>query len=195
MIVLISRESGCGGHEIAYRLANKLGVAFYDKKIISEIARERGLNTNSIDFNSEILNTDNRKLKDLINTSNADRQAIQDLVRELAKKDCVIVGRLGSFLLKDGRDDLTSFYIHAEEDIKVTRIMSRHSVSIETARKGMNRINRERKFYLEKVLGKSWNNASRYNFSIDSGYLGLNGSVDLMEHILKNRLIVSKCFD
>lgn len=195
MIVVVSRESGCGGHEIAFRLAKKLGVAFYDKKIIAEIAREKGLNTNMPEFNSGSVNTDTSKLKELINTSSSDRKAIQDLVRELAKDDCVIVGRLGLFLIKDECDDLTSFYIHAEEDIKVTRIMSRHGVSIDTAERGISRIDRERKMYLEKVLGKNWGNTSNYNFSIDSGYLGLNGSVDLMINILENRLIVSKCFD
>ena len=195
MIVVISRESGCGGHEIGYRLAKKLGITFYDKKIIAGIAKRRDINTDLPEFTEALSDDENSIIKGFVNSSSSDRKRIQELIDELAKEDCVIVGRLGMHLLKDERDDVTSFYIHADEDIKVSRVMERHGVNLETAKKGMSKIDKDRKLYLEKILGKKWRSMSNYNFSIDSGYLGLNGSVDMIAEILNNRLVVSKCFD
>lgn len=195
MVIVISRESGCGGHEIGYRLAKKLGVAFYDKQIIAGIAREKGMNTNLPEFTDDVVDMDKGVLKDIVGSGTPDRKQIQELVDELTQEDCVIVGRLGMHLLKYGRDDVTSFYIHADDEIKLSRVMERYGLSAEKAKKGMAKIDKERKTYIEKELGKTWRSMSNFNFSIDSGYLGLNGSVDLMAYIVENRLVVSKCFD
>ena len=194
MVIVISRESGCGGHEIGYRVAKKLGIPFYDKKIIAGMAQQKGINTNLPEF-AEVILDDKGSSKDNTSASSADRKSIQEMVSELANEDCVVVGRLGMHLLKEDRDDVTSFYIHADEDIKVSRVMERHGVNIETAKKGMSKIDRERQAFIEKVLGKKWRSISSYNFSLDSGYLGLNGCVDTITSILNNRLVVSKCFD
>lgn len=195
MVIVISRESGCGGHEIGYRLANQMGIAFYDKKIVAGIAKEKGININLPEFTDDVVDLNKSILKDIVGNGSPDRKKIQELVNELAKEDCVIVGRLGMHLLKCDRDDVTSFYVHADEEIKLSRVMERHGLSAEKAQKGMAKIDKERKAYLEKELGKTWRNTSNFNFSIDSGYLGLNGSVDLIAYIVKNRLVVSKCFD
>ena len=40
-IICIGRQFGSGGHEIAQKLANRLGMAFYDRNLIA-MASERG---------------------------------------------------------------------------------------------------------------------------------------------------------
>ena len=40
MVITISREYGSGGKRIAKKVADKLGIAFYDKEIIEKIAEE-----------------------------------------------------------------------------------------------------------------------------------------------------------
>lgn len=42
-IITISREFGSGGREIGKRLADELGVRYYDKEIITEISKETGM--------------------------------------------------------------------------------------------------------------------------------------------------------
>lgn len=39
-IITISREFGSGGRELGKRLADELGVMYYDKEIITEISKE-----------------------------------------------------------------------------------------------------------------------------------------------------------
>ena len=42
-IITISREFGSGGRFIGEEIAKKLGIAYFDKKIINEIAEKSGL--------------------------------------------------------------------------------------------------------------------------------------------------------
>ena len=43
-IITISREFGSGGRFIGEEVAKKLGIAYYDKSIINEIAEKSGKN-------------------------------------------------------------------------------------------------------------------------------------------------------
>ena len=40
-VITISREFGSGGREVGFRLAQKLGIPFYDKEIRTAILRKR----------------------------------------------------------------------------------------------------------------------------------------------------------
>ncbi|MBR2337852.1 MAG: cytidylate kinase family protein, partial [Clostridia bacterium] len=42
-IITIGRQFGSGGREIGRRLAEKLGVPFYDKDLLTHAAQESGL--------------------------------------------------------------------------------------------------------------------------------------------------------
>ena len=45
-IITISREFGSGGRFIGEEVARRLGIAYYDKNIISQIAEKSGLSRN-----------------------------------------------------------------------------------------------------------------------------------------------------
>lgn len=42
-VITISREFGSGGREVGFRLAQKLGIPFYDKEIISMAAEDSNI--------------------------------------------------------------------------------------------------------------------------------------------------------
>ena len=48
MIVCVGREYGSGGHEIAKRLAKRLGIKLYDHNILDEIALEKGVDPETL---------------------------------------------------------------------------------------------------------------------------------------------------
>lgn len=49
-IIAISREFRSGGKELGKRLSDKLGIAFYDNSIITDIAKETGMSEENIKF-------------------------------------------------------------------------------------------------------------------------------------------------
>ncbi len=53
-IITISREFGSGGRFIGEEVAKKLGIKYYDKEIIGQIAKESGLAPEYIKENAEL---------------------------------------------------------------------------------------------------------------------------------------------
>ena len=53
-IITISREFGSGGRFIGEEVAKKLGMAYYDKNVITEIAEKSGLSPEYIQENAEL---------------------------------------------------------------------------------------------------------------------------------------------
>ena len=53
LIITIGREYGSGGHQIGQAVAEKLGVKFYDKQIISLAAQKSGLSDEFIANNEQ----------------------------------------------------------------------------------------------------------------------------------------------
>lgn len=45
-IIVIGREFGSGGHEIGERLANELGIPFYDKNLVLQASEKMGIHEN-----------------------------------------------------------------------------------------------------------------------------------------------------
>ena len=53
-IITISREFGSGGRFIGEEVAKKLGIAYYDKNIIGQIAEKSGLSPEYIQEKAEL---------------------------------------------------------------------------------------------------------------------------------------------
>ena len=43
LIITIGRECGSGGREIGKKLADRLGIKYYNKELLTEAARQSGL--------------------------------------------------------------------------------------------------------------------------------------------------------
>ena len=53
-IITISREFGSGGRFIGEEVAKKLGIAYYDKEVINQIAEQSGLAPEFVQNNAEL---------------------------------------------------------------------------------------------------------------------------------------------
>ena len=130
-IITISREFGSGGRFIGEEVAKKLGIAYYDKNIINQIAEKSGLSPEYIQENAEL--SPKKGLfayafagRDITGKSVEDMvyEAQRKVILELAEKEpCVIIGRNADYILKD-RDDVLNVFIHGDMPEKTQRIMS-----------------------------------------------------------------------
>ena len=112
-IITISREFGSGGRFIGEEVAKKLGIAYYDKNIINEIAEKSGLSPEYIQENAELSpkkglfayafagrDVTGKSVEDLV------YEAQRKVILELAEKEsCVIIGRNADYILKDKDSD------------------------------------------------------------------------------------------
>ena len=178
-IITISREFGSGGRFIGEEVARKLGIAYYDKNIISQIAEKSGLSPEYIQENAEL-----SPKKGLFAYALAGRditgKSVEDMVYEaqrkvildLAKKEpCVIIGRNADYILKD-RDDVLNVFIHGDMPEKIQRITYLYNVEKQKAVKMMEDTDKRRKTNYNFYTDQNWGKASNYTLCLNSSQLG-----------------------
>ena len=107
IVITIGREYGSGGRLIAKKLADQMDITFYDKQLISDVAKKTGFSEQFI-RNSEHQRPTNSFLYDLytsVQTPSVPDQvfiAQAKVIKEAVQKGpCVIVGRCADYILRD----------------------------------------------------------------------------------------------
>ena len=178
-IITISREFGSGGRFIGEEVAKKLGIAYYDKNIISQIAEKSGLSPDYIQESAEL-----SPKKGLFAYAFAGRditgRSVEDMVYETQRKvileladreSCVIIGRNADYILKD-RDDVLNVFIHGDMLEKIQRISQLYRVTEQEAVKMMAYTDKRRMTNYNFYTEQKWGKASNYTLSLNSSQLG-----------------------
>ena len=178
-IITISREFGSGGRFIGEEVAKKLGIAYYDKNIIGQIAEKSGLSPEYIQENAEL--SPKKGLfayafsgRDITGKSVEDMvyEAQRNIILELAEKEpCVIIGRNADYILKD-RDDVLNVFIHGDMLEKIKRITGLHNVEEKEAVKMMTDTDKRRRTNYNFYTDQNWGKASNYTLCLNSSQLG-----------------------
>ncbi|WP_195978437.1 AAA family ATPase [Blautia luti] len=178
-IITISREFGSGGRFIGEEVAKKLGIAYYDKNIISQIAEKSGLSPEYIQENAEL--SPKKGLfayafsgRDITGKSVEDMvyEVQRNIILELAEKEpCVIIGRNADYILKD-RDDVLNVFIHGDMPEKIKRITGLYNVEEKEAVKMMADTDKRRRTNYNFYTDQNWGKASNYTLCLNSSQLG-----------------------
>ena len=178
-IFTISREFGSGGRFIGEEVAKKLGIAYYDKNIIGQIAEKSGLSPEYIQENAEL--SPKKGLfayafsgRDITGKSVEDMvyEAQRNIILELAEKEpCVIIGRNADYILKD-RDDVLNVFIHGDMPEKIKRITGLYNVKEKEAVKMMADTDKRRRTNYNFYTDQNWGKASNYTLCLNSSQLG-----------------------
>ena len=178
-IITISREFGSGGRFIGEEVAKKLGITYYDKNIISEIAEKSGLSPEYIQESAEL--SPKKGLfayalagRDITGKSVEDMvyEAQRKVILELAEKEsCVIIGRNADFILKD-RNDVLNVFIYGDMPEKIQRIMGLYNVEEKEAVKMIADIDKRRMTNYNFYTDQKWGKASNYTLCLNSSQLG-----------------------
>ena len=178
-IITISREFGSGGRFIGEEVAKKLGIAYYDKNIIGQIAEKSGLSPEYIQENAEL--SPKKGLfayafsgRDITGKSVEDMvyEVQRNIILELAEKEpCVIIGRNADYILKD-REDVLNVFIHGDMPEKIKRITGLHNVEEKEAVKMMADTDKRRRTNYNFYTDQNWGKASNYTLCLNSSQLG-----------------------
>ena len=178
-IITISREFGSGGRFIGEEVAKKLGIAYYDKDIIGQIAEKSGFSPEYIQEKAELSpkkglfayaftgrDRTGKSVEDMV--YEAQRKVILEIVE---KESCVIIGRNADFILKD-RKDVLNVFIHGDLPEKTERICRLYHVSEAEAQKMMEDIDKRRRSNYNFYTDQKWGMASNYTLCLNSSQLG-----------------------
>ena len=191
-IITISREFGSGGRFIGEEVAKKLGISYYDKNIINQIAEESGLSVEYIQENAELApkkglfayalagrDITGKSVEDLV------YEAQRKVILELAEKEpCVIIGRNADFILREWEDVLNVF-IHGDLPEKTKRICQLYKVSEQDAVKMMADTDKRRMANYNFYTDQRWGKASNYTLCLNSSQLGYERCEEMIMECVK----------
>lgn len=179
MIITISREFGSGGREVGKRLADELGLAYYDREIITELARETGLTEEYIKNISEKGNYSYpfhfaksfAVYSGLQSNQTEIMIAQQKILKEIAKKgNCVIVGRGANVILKDYNP--MNIFVYADMESKINRCRRKATENENlTDRELENKIiqiDKDRRKYNSIISNQEWGDKRNYHLCINT---------------------------
>jgi cytidylate kinase len=201
-IITIGRQFGSGGRVIGRRLADELGIAYYDKELLAEAARESGLSGEFFEKADEKPSTGGlayafsaglpnmgfyAPYPDIL--SNEHLFLFQsNAIRSIADRggSCLLVGRCADYVLRDD-PGLLSLFIHNNSENRIRNIIERQQVTKEEAMELMKKTDRSRASYYKYYTDKEWGMSSSYHFSIDASFLGIDGTVGLIREMIDRR--------
>ncbi len=195
IIITIGREFGSGGMEIGRRLAERLGIAFYDAQLDEMAAEKSGLPLEKIQAMSRkmergvlngFMDGAYAMSNDALSPEEQYYVAESSAIREIASRDesCVILGRCADYVLYNDPNCFRAF-IHARTDIRIKRIMTLSGLSQEDARRLTENTDRARASYYKRYTGKDYGKQENYHLGLDSGLLGTDESVECIINILR----------
>lgn len=200
--ITIGRQFGSGGRELGKALAREFGIAYYDKELLIEAARQAGLSTEFFENSDEKApsflsgifpfnmgmnpgawyNGANSISDDSIYNTQS------DVMRRIASQDsCVIVGRSADYVLRD-HPRAVHLFVSAPEDECVKRIMKRADCKDEgAARAKLRKINKLRSNFYNFYTDKRWGDAASYDLCFDSSRLPVEEAVYVVAEYIRRR--------
>lgn len=191
-IITISREVGAGGREVGKRVAQELGIAFYDRDIILKTA----------EHSSDLTAEDIRRFEEKPHHSLGLTQSLFDLysrpldekvweaqvkaIRALADKEsCVIVGRNANYILREF-DHHTKVFLYGDKEKRIERVKITLPDSTYAEReKYVTQVDKQRSNYCMKLTGVSYGDARNYDLCLNSWAFGLDKTIELILSAVK----------
>ncbi len=196
-IITISREFGSGGRTIGRMVAERLGIPFYDKELVDQIALESGFAPKFVEEHGEHSPGSSlfsyafapQGVPGVMNgLSTADfLWNIQcSVILQLAEQGpCVIVGRNADYILKDRQDALHA-YVFADIPYRAERIVRRYGEADKSPEQRLNEKDKRRRVNYQHYTGRTWGMSQNYDISLDSGVLGIDQCVDIICRIVES---------
>mgnify|MGYP003195809046 FL=1 len=199
VIVNIGREYGSRGHAIGKKLADDLGIKFYDKLSIEEEAKKAGINqelfravdkqqTNSFLYSLAMsVYSYGEKISAAGTVSMSDRLYLlqNDIVKNFAKESCVIVGRSSNYMLR--KEKCVNVFIYADMDKRIKNIMEITGLEESKAKDEINKIDKKRRSYYNYYTSSKWGTKDFNDMLLDSTYIGIDGCVEIIKSLIKQK--------
>lgn len=199
-VITINRELGSGGRTVGRKLAERLGVAFYDKALIQALqdkyhlsveqieelkGREQGwwadfkrrIGISAADIKYYYSKHDNES--DLLDSEDIFRAETEILKAIAGEESCVIAGRSGFYIFREHPNHL-SIFIQASMLSRVARVAREQNISKEQARMVIEKVDRMRENYVKEHTGTSRYDTRNYQLVLSMDELTEDAAVEII---------------
>ena len=201
VVITIGRQVGSGGRYVGRLLAEKLGVPFYDKELLSEAAKNSGICEEIFEEHDE---KPTRSLLFSLVTGMQSHMAAGnfymdmplnhkiflaqfDAIRRIAGEgSCVIVGRCADYVLREN-PDAVSIFVKGDMESKIARAVKYYGIEEDKAEERIRKADKQRASYYNYYATATWGDVDNYDLVVDTGVLGVEGAVELIAKFLELR--------
>ena len=189
-VITINRELGSGGRTVGEKLAEKLGVSFYDKAVIMGLEEKYHLTVDEIekmrnkkhhwwsDFKlvtgiGEGLVSSSRLISEVgkepdVLTTETMFKAESEILEDIANvESCVIAGRSGFYVFRNHPNHLR-IMIQASLPFRIKRLVRKKGITEEEARKIIEKVDKMRENYVKKFTGTTRYDTRNYDIVISA---------------------------
>ncbi len=194
MIVTISRQYGAGGRTVARGLAEKLGIEFYDIDFVRMTAKLSGYSEEDVRREGEDMSSGMHFINHFLSTNayNSSYDAIfeaqREVILDLAKKPCIIVGRCSNMILKQAGIESFDIFLYADKEHRKKRALELGENGKTDIDKYIEKRDRLRNTYYHAYTGHEMGNSMDYNICMDTGAIGMDKCTEILAEILKDKI-------
>ena len=197
LVITIGCEYGAKGNAIGRKIAEDLGIKFYDRELVDQIIEEVGIPKDIMNRVEEGGTIAGKGAEGDVRGSfskyaDLTERAIhvqKQIIRKLAEKEaCVIIGRSADYILKDSKDiKLLRAFIYAPDEIRIQNIMKSHSLSESDAKILL--LEKDKRYHKRHLALTGSNRGYRHNrdILINSAFLGVEGTAEYLEELIQKK--------
>ena len=192
-IITINRELGSGGRTVGRKLAEKLGVEYFDKAVINALQERYNLSVEQIEhmkgqeqswwaeFKRKMTFSDSEYDLNRTDIETEDMfRAETEVLRALAKEQsCVIAGRTACYVFREHPNHL-SIFIQASMLSRMDRVAREQNMSKEEARMTIDKVDQMRENYVREFTGTSRYDTRNYQLVLSMDELSEDAAVELI---------------
>lgn len=195
-VITITRQFGSMGRPIARRMAEMLGIEYYDRDLVDQAAEKLNLPVSVI---NEVEEKANSLAKSPFfrmasplgsgTTATQDKifEAQQNIIKFLAEKEtCVIVGRCADFTLSE-MENAIHIYIYASYEARLEHCIKDLGMEEDEARRMMAAVDKARESYHMNFTGYAPDDKCHKDILIDSSLLGVEGTAEYLVELVKKK--------
>ncbi len=192
-VITINRELGSGGRTVGRKLAEKLGVEYFDKAVIKALQERYNLTVEQIEqlkgqktswweeFKRKMTFSESEYELNQTNIETEDVfRAETEILRALAKEQsCVIAGRTACYIFRENPNHL-SILIQASMPCRMARVAREQNMSKEEARMVIEKVDAMRENYVKEYTGSSRYDSRNYQLVINMDEITEDDAVELI---------------
>lgn len=205
MIITISRMFGCGGSDVAARVARQLGWSLLDNAVVDEVAERLGVSRSEVQSLEERVPTLAERIASslalsapelavpvddapMMQTAETRIVGVTQRVMEEAvqDRDAVLVGRGAQVLLAE-RGDALHVFCYAAKRFLVEYAIAHRGINPATAEQEVDKRNKQREQYVKRHFNRDWRSFDNYHLCVDTSRLGIETAADVVIYAARER--------
>lgn len=191
IVVTIGCEYGSGGPEIGKRLAESLGIEYYNRDLVDKVVDKIGVQRELVEQADTKSNVryeyDTKYGPRYANLTNRVIYTQFEVIQKLAEKSsCVFIGRCSDFALKD-RKDCLNIFIYAPEEVRIQSVMEQNRISQKEAAELVKYNDAQLHSRYNYITGTDRGNRHNRHMLIDSSVLGWEKTAKYIEQLVDLR--------